>query len=178
MTNQEIDYEYYEWLVSQIRVPTNKSLRDVFERMHNLEFVWFIPNDDNRVQDALDLRVQFLNGDMGRREIGLSLQGATILEVLVSLSRRIAFTAGGNSETWAWKLLKNLRLNKFVDPLLSTDADRVDDILQSVVWRTYEPDGYGGFFPLKNPTEDQTKVEIWYQMNAYAIELRDEQPVR
>jgi hypothetical protein len=29
----------------------------------------------------------------------------------------------------------------------------------------------GGFFPLTHPNDDQRKVEIWYQMNAYLDEL-------
>ena len=29
----------------------------------------------------------------------------------------------------------------------------------------------GGFFPLAFPKEDQTKVEIWYQMSGYLEEL-------
>ena len=32
--------------------------------------------------------------------------GATFLEVLIGLSRRAAFTAGGDAESWAWRLLK------------------------------------------------------------------------
>ena len=35
----------------------------------------------------------------------------------------------------------------------------------------YERDGQGGFFPLKYPTEDQTKKEIWDQMNLYVNEM-------
>jgi hypothetical protein len=163
----KIDYEYYEWLVSQVAVPNNKTCNDLFERMHNLEFVWFIPNDDNRVQDGLDLRYEYL--DEAKRR--LALEGATLLEILISLSRKVAFTAGGDERRWAWKLLKNLRLHKMTDPLEGNRLDRVDDILHTLVWRTYERNGQGGFFPLKNSPDDQTKVEIWYQMQAYVIEM-------
>src|SRR5664279_4859685 len=109
----QTDYDYFDWLISQIAIPNNKTYYDVFNRMHNLEFVWTIPNDDNRVQDGLDLRVEFLTGTRKR----LVLNGVTILEVLVSLSRRTAFTAGGDSRRWAWKLIKNLQLNQKSDPL-------------------------------------------------------------
>ena len=162
----KIDYEYYEWLISQIASPEHHSYRDLFERMHNFEFVWVVPHDDNRVQDGLDLRAEFLDGSSKR----LALQGATVLEVLVGLSRRVAFVAGGDERIWAWKLLKNLRLHKMVDPLTDVRAQRVDDILYALVWRTYEPNGQGGFFPLDNALDDQTKVEIWVQLNAYVME--------
>jgi hypothetical protein len=168
MTPTEIDIDYYDWLVSQIEIPNGKNYYDLFERMHNIEFVWTVPNDDNRVQDGLDLRTEFING----RTDMLSLpNAATMLEILVSLSRRVAFTAGGEPEQWAWKLLKNLRLHKKSDPLTDEKLHHVDDILDAVIWRTYERDGRGGFFPLNHPEDDQTKVEIWYQMNTYVIEM-------
>lgn len=163
----KIDYEYYEWLISQIDSPRHKSYKDLFERMHNFEFVWFVPNDDNRVQDAYDLRHAFLE-DSGEQ---LSLEGATVLEVIVGLSQRVAFIGGGSERAWAWKLIKNLHLHKMIDPLSEVRAQRVDDILYALVWRTYDRNGDGGFFPLKNALDDQTKLEIWDQLNAYVIEM-------
>jgi hypothetical protein len=56
------------------------------------------------------------------------------------------------------------------DPLTDEDVAKIKNILDTLVWRTYQPDGRGGFFPLNHPEEDQTKVEIWYQMNKYVIE--------
>lgn len=164
---KQVDYEYYQWLISEIAIPGNKSYNDMFERMHNLEFVWIVPNDDNRVQDGLDLRVQFQNEVRDK----VNLDGVTILEVLVALSRRVAFTGGGDAPTWAWKLIKNLGLHKASDPLIGLKATRVEEILYDLVWRTYDRNGRGGFFPLKHSLEDQTKVEIWYQMNAYVNEM-------
>jgi hypothetical protein len=165
MTNQ-ID-DYFDWLVSQVRIPNDNRYNDLFERMYNLEFVWTVPNDDNRVQDGLDLRTEFLNGSRGR----IDLEGVSFFEVMIALSRRLAFTASGDARVWAWKLIKNLRLNKMSDPLTHERANRVNDILDGVIWRTYSYNGDGGFFPLENPAEDQTKVEIWYQLNAYVIEM-------
>lgn len=167
MPMKKIDFDYYDWLCKQINIPPNKnSYNDLFERMHNIEFVWTVPNDNNRLQDALDLRSEFNNGTVP----GLILDGATFLEVLIALSRRVAFTAGGDAGHWAWRLIKNIKLNKMTDPLTEERAKKVDDTLYTVIWRIYQFDGQGGFFPLDFPAEDQTKVEIWYQMNAYVIE--------
>jgi hypothetical protein len=162
----KINYEYYDWLVEQIHIPNGKSYSGLFEVMHNTEFHWTIPNDDNRVQDGKDLRYYFIDGRKGR----IDLDGATLLEILVSLSQKVAFTAGGVPKRWAWKLLKNLRLTEKSDPLTEHDLERINDVLDALVWRTYQPNGRGGFFPLNHPEQDQTKVEIWYQMNAYVIE--------
>lgn len=163
----QIDDDYFSWLISQISIPNNKRFDDLFERMHSLEFVWFVPNDDNRLQDGLDLRSEFLDGTRKR----LFNRGASTLEVLVALSRRVAFTAGGDASTWAWRLIRNLRLNKMTDPLTTERLNKVEEILYALVWRTYHHSGQGGFFPLKNPKEDQTKIEIWYQMNLYVNEM-------
>jgi hypothetical protein len=162
-----LDYEYYGWLKAQVEIPNGKSYDGLFEIMHNTEFVWMVPNDDNRLQDGLELRDEFANGS---KQI-LNLPGVTLLEILISLSRRTAFTAGGTPEQWAWQLLRNLRLHKKPDPLTEHQATRVKDILDTLIWRTYQRDGRGGFFPLKHPDEDQTKVEIWYQMNKYVMEM-------
>jgi hypothetical protein len=167
---KQINYDYYEWLKSQVDIPNGKSYDDLFNLMHNVEFIWTVPNDDNRVQDGLDLRPEFA----GNKVSDLALEGVTFLEVLISLSRRVAFTAGGEASKWAWRLIKNLRLHKMSDPLNEDNPNRfhrAQDILDAVIWRTYERDGRGGFFPLPNSIEDQTRIEIWYQMNAYVIEM-------
>lgn len=167
----QVNQDYYEWLTSQISIPNGNSYNELFTLMHEVEFVWTVPNDDNRIHDGLDLRTEFANTTYPQFRLqGLELDGATFLEVLVALSRRTAFTAGGDQEEWAWALIRNLRLHKKSDPLSENDIFKVNDTLYSLIWRTYRPDGRGGFFPLKNPEEDQTKVEIWYQMNKYVIE--------
>lgn len=169
MNPTQIDYEYYEWLTSQVHIPNGKKYDELFGILHTIEFRWTVPNDNNRITDALDLRVRFLN-DEGYYDRELTLDGATILEILISLSRRVEFTAGGNSHKWAWKLLKNLRLTQMSDPLTDDDTLIIQDIIDALIWRTYKPNGKGGFFPLNRPEEDQRNVEIWYQMNAYVIE--------
>lgn len=173
MTMKTLDHEYYIWLTEHIAVPNNKTYLGLFERMHNIEFVWIVPHDDNRVQDGLDLRSDFVNRRGGAGE--LHLAGATCLEVLVGLSHRLAFIADGghNSRQWAWTLLRNLGLNRFSDPITPQQADRIDDILHKLIWRDYHADGRGGFFPLQNSVVDQTKIEIWHQLNAYVSEMTD-----
>lgn len=164
--NPLLNNRYFRWLISQIQIPNDNSYLYLFERMHNLEFIWTIPNDDNRIQDALDLRKEFEEENPGE----LKLSFVSLFEILICLSRRLEFTAGGSAPEWAWQLLDNLNLIKMSDPVSGFDISRIDDILYTLVWRTYNENGEGGFFPLKNPKEDQTKVEIWYQMNAYVIE--------
>ena len=160
---------YFDWLASQVRVESNspipKEYGGLLKQLHGREFVWVVPNDDNRAVDALSLRREFWGeGNKYPRD------GVSLLEVILALSRRLEFTAGGEKEVWAGQLLKNLKLDRMFDPLTIRKANRVDEIVDGLIWRTYERDGTGGFFPLKDIKEDQTKVEIWYQMNAYVME--------
>lgn len=171
-----IEQEYYVWLVSQISLPTNGSIfHELLSQMHSTEFLWngdhFVAGDHNRIEDARELRREFTGGK--KISVIPPGDGVSFLEVLIGLSRRTAYADGEQDAAWwAWKLIRNLRLNRMIDPLSPGQMNRVDLILESVVWRTYREDGRGGFFPLKNPQKDQTKVEIWYQMNTYLIETQ------
>jgi hypothetical protein len=95
--------------------------------------------------------------------------GCSMLEMLVGLSRRLVDLTEGEPRDWFWHILRNLELADHNDSVSYNQQD-VDDILDRVIWRTYEPDGRGGLFPLKNAQEDQRKVEIWYQFCAYILE--------
>jgi len=166
-----VDIEYYEWLTAQIDIPNEHTYNELFEIMHNVEFVWTVSGDDSRVADGTYLRQEFTQSQVPN----LNLGAATFLEVLVGLSRRVAFISGSDdrSKEWAWALLKNLRLYKYSDPMSPERRSNAYDKIQTVIWRTYREDGLGGFFPLQNPEEDQRQVEIWYQMNAYVNEMAD-----
>lgn len=165
-----LDDQYLDYLESQIGFEGGE-YRDLVILMHEKEFgVWLIDNDDNRLVDALDVRAMWLMDFNGS-----GLQGpVSFLEVLIGLSRRLAFMAGQSAEGWAWQLLVNLELHRMRDPLSRYRMAKTDDILEAVIWRTYGPDGTGGFFPLSRPQMDQRKVELWYQMCAYVEEIHPE----
>jgi hypothetical protein len=142
-------------------------------QLHTKEFVWLVPNDDNRLEDAMALRHQFLN-ETGITTPGNLLMGVpplSVLEVILGLSVRCAFNGGGYPPHWAWVLIENLELHNMSDPLSSRKREKIDDILETLIYRNYDADGVGGFFPLTHPNDDQRTVEIWYQMQAYLDEL-------
>lgn len=170
---------YFHWLVAQVREPgrshEEKTYWDLLRLMHRREFVWLIPNDDNRLVDGTDLRLEFLHENGTHEHMNKADFGpCSVFEVMIGISRRLEFNAGGKAEGWAWQLLDNLGLRKMSDPLSLRKQRVVNNILDALVWRTYSPDGMGGFFPLGWATEDQTKVEIWYQMAAYINEIHPE----
>lgn len=165
---------YFRWLKSQVKEDGRRKngYQDLFRILHDTEFVWIVPNDDNRIMDALNLRVEFFHKQKSRgKEM---VRPCSVLEVTVALSRRLAWLVEGSAEGWAWQLLCNLELHKFRDPLSRRKEAKVEDILYSLIWRTYDPDGTGGYFPLTRPKRDQRTVEIWYQMHAYVGEFHPE----
>lgn len=160
---------YLGWLGSQVLSDNGKCYDHLLRILLDKEFVWLIPNDDNRIADGLEVRQEH------ESETGVRFEGyCSVLEVIIGLSRRLEFMAGGDAPGWAWQLLCNLGLHKYANPLGPRKTIRVDEILEILVWRNYEPDGQGGFFPLAWPDADQRKVEIWYQLAAYVEEIHPE----
>lgn len=171
-----IDQVYFTWLCDRVNCnygkPNGKTYFGLLGQLHSKEFVWVVPNDDNRLEDAMDLRYEFHN-DNGIDNPDTLLQGVpplSVLEVIIGLSRRLAFLDSGEPGDRAWLLIENLGLHNQCDPITRLKAEFIDDALETLIWRTYEPDGVGGFFPLAFPYENQTKVEIWRQMSAYISE--------
>lgn len=172
--DEPLDELYLKWLYSQVgNVKLKNPARTYWKLIRQLytkEFVWIIPNDDNRLADGRDLRDEFVEkSDLYDVDpIWMSL-GCSMLEMLIGLSRRLSFEDDQPADEWFWHLLGNLNLHELSDDI-KFDLEDVDEILDEVIWRTYDPDGHGGLFPLKDPEEDQREVEIWYQLSAYLLE--------
>jgi hypothetical protein len=173
-----LDDLYLSWLYSQVgdvRV-RNKSRTywDLFTQMYNKPFVWFVPNDDNRVMDGLDLRYEWMGSrpesewDIAPDRDWLERE-CSFLELMVALSRRLAFEGGGHPPVWFWHLIENLGLKECTDRP-RYDQGEVEKRLDNVIWRTYEPNGRGGLFPMRHSRFDQREIEIWYQMNEYLLD--------
>ena len=140
--------------------------------MHKTEFLWSVPNDDNRVEDGKALRVEFVEEEEGGQydRNWMELE-CSVLEMLIALSRRLAFEAGDSDFEWFWRLVENLDLIWVTDNEYDNGpADIVDETLHRLIFRKYDSDGRGGLFPLSKPTENQRNVEIFYQMAAYLLE--------
>lgn len=172
--------DYLRWLEPQIRDQyghPDRTYWDLVGCMFHKDFVWLIPNDDNRVGDGIELRREFEHTrdlQLGTLDNHLNPETASFLEVLIGLSRRLEFMAGGDAAMWAWQFLNNLELHRMTDPLPRRKLRQVDRILDVVIWRTYEPNGNGGFFPLMGSETDMTRIELWYQMAAFIDEIHPE----
>lgn len=172
---------YFQWLCKKVGIPARKEYRKLAAELHELIFRPgnAIETDANRANDGLQLRVEFM-GRYGAKGSSSNRGPCTMLEFLIGLARRMAFIMGSEENDlhtahYFWAMIFNLRLGKL-------DDDRFDDLngefftqeaVDRVLYRTYEADGSGGLFPLRNCRTDQRKVEIWYQMQNWLLESGD-----
>lgn len=175
MTPELPDDAYLRWLYRQVASvrfkDPNRTYWSLLRQLYVTEFVWFVANDDNRLEDGRELRQEFIEEEKIQyvNEEWLDL-GCSMLEMLIALSRRLAFDTVGEARGWFWHLLKNIELDQMNDAVRPYPEAEIDEVLRVVIFRLYRDDGHGGLFPLKNARQDQTKVELWYQLSAYLLQ--------
>lgn len=175
--NEPIEFVYFNWLcakITDIKTPPGMYL-DLMRLLYRTEFIWLknIPGDENRVEDGRELRDDFLRELKFNKEFFWYESPVSVFEVLIAFSYRASFQTNMSVSEWFWKMIQNLGLESY--RVISDDEDdndlyMIDRILNTWMWRIYDPSGYGGLFPLHNPSSDQTKVEIWYQFCEYIYE--------
>lgn len=172
-----LDERYLTWLVRQIEPVSNlnpaRSHYLMMAEMFRKEFTWFIPNDDNRFYDGLDVRQEFVNEEEGGDVPGnWFAEPCSFLEMLIALARRMSFESTPlEPDYWFWQMLENLDLRSFKDDVWDDDIRiHIVDVLDRVMDRKYHADGKQGLFPLRHPRTDQREVEIWYQSQQYLME--------
>jgi hypothetical protein len=178
--------EYFSWLYDLVRT-TKPSYRKLCRFLDEKKFRWSVPNDDNRCEDGLNLRDEFIeahNLDESHLEVRYFLKGeCTVLEVMVALARRIndlmfdLRRQDDKTPKWFVEMLRNLGIDRFTDvttpdPRLDPISEvQVDQILEILMDRTYDVYGRGSLFPLKRRhPKDMSTVEIWYQLMTYLEE--------
>lgn len=171
MKKSDLREEYRSWLINYI-FPDAKTKRlchsKVLRRLFDTEYVWFVKKDDNRVYDGLNMRLKFSDERGGVWNEWLGSSPCNMLEMMVALAERCeeeimsddAF--GDRTHEWFWAMMENSGLLYFDDDRY--DEKKVDAILRKIVDRTYDSYGNGNIFTVKNPTNDLSKTEIWYQM--------------
>lgn len=171
--SEPLENLYFNWLcgrVIRLENPTPSLRFDKLLRfLHNTEFVWLLPGDDDRAEDGVELRQDFTT------EAGLEGQEdwlhvpCSVLEMLIAFSKRCEFATDVSYREWFWEFIENLELREFND---ASDFDevRIAEILYTFVWRQYDYYGRGGIMPMESSRQDQTKVEMWYQFCDYLID--------
>jgi hypothetical protein len=161
--NEPLDELFFEWLCEQVHARERDMW--ILEMMYLKEFTWFIPNDDNRLMEGVSQRELFLEERQLKNAWEWTQLGCSFLELMLAVARELSFLTQRELPSCFWELMRNLGL---AEPT-ATRRD-VNHAMNKVINRTYSYSGEGGLFPLEHPHEDQRKVEIWYQMQAYLIE--------
>lgn len=168
---EPIEGLYFNWLRAKVVDPTwpQYMYLDLLKILYRTEFVWTIIGDKNREEDGLELRIYFLNETRLEQDPDWQHEPCSILEVLIAFANRASFQTDIPTSEWFWHFLRNLGLEQY-RTISDEDLPLIERILNTFVWRIYDPSGYGGLFPLREPLGDQTTVEIWYQFCAYTEE--------
>ena len=169
-----VNDEYFEWLCELIdskRFSRQISYRKLLMHLHNIEFTWFVPHDDNRADDGIQLRRRYA---LDSEDMSLThyLKGpCSVLEMMVALAIRCEENImddaliGNRTGQWFWGMIRNLGLTPMTDSKFKIEP--VDEIIARFLNREYEPDGRGGLFTIRNCEYDLRTVEIWCQLSWY-----------
>lgn len=176
MNTVPLDEQYFQWLYRQVADPEiddpSLSYWKLLKILYTTRFEWSIPHDENRADDGKALRYEFKDEERPdiTDEAWLGID-CSMLELMVGLARRLeSMTGNGETHYWFWQMAENIEIGQYSDDR-RLQKTRIANILERVVGRTYSSRGDGGFFPLQHANRDQRNVELWYQLNAYVLEL-------
>lgn len=169
----EIANEYFDWLFNVVcgrRYSKQVSFRKLLMHLHNTEFIYSIPRDENRAEDGIDLRYRF-STFKGYNAFEYLDGPCSVLEMMIALSIRCEENImddpnkGDRTGYWFWGMITNLGLGSMTDDRY--DRNLTDDILARFLNREYDPDGKGGLFRIRNCNQDMRGAEIWFQLCWY-----------
>lgn len=179
-----IEEKYFEWLVGLIcdgGYGGRGSWFRLLRLLHETEFAYSNPMDENRAADGCDLRRRFDYEEEMCCFEEFRFMPCTVLEMMVALAVRCEEHIMANPEKgnrtgkWFFDMVYSLGL-------IEMDDDHFDRFFcQGIVSRflrhEYARDGHGGLFTLKYRDVDMRQVEIWYQAMWYLNEVIYEEGV-
>lgn len=177
MDRYSVNDQYFNWLSGIVcgeRYSRQVSYNKLLMCLHDTEFTYVLPMDQNRADEGIGLRYRFALAE-GYEDVADTILGyldgpCTVLEMMVALSLHAEdimddFHLGNRTGQWFWGMVVNLGLGGMSDNRY--DLRLVDEVLIRFLNREYEPDGRGGLFTIKNCDRDLRKVEIFHQMCWY-----------
>lgn len=169
---------YFQWLCDEICAEgMDHSYLILCRKLFETPFQVIVPNDDNRVGDAKELRIEYMD-DMGPVSSLECPVEANCLELLVALARRMDFVINDMSgsdgvPSCFWEMIENLGLGDCTDEAYEgyLSDRKMSMAITRWVQRRIGFNGKHGLFPLRvSNGVDQRREELWYQMMAYLIE--------
>lgn len=170
--------QYFNWL-------TYHAYTDLISKINhtNLSYILldheftYLPMDENRSVDGLDLRKRFCletHNDICKLN-SIMPSYCTIFEMILALAFRAndilpISNANGNGESnWFEKMLTNMGLYDFTNDRF--DIKLVEYKLNHFLEREFNANGSGSLFTFDTAKEDMRIVDIWTSMCWYINEL-------
>ena len=173
-----IKSDYFEWmydLVCADRFSKFISYRQLLTFLHDTEFVYFVPYDENRAAEGIALRYRYCVIHECE-DLECYLTGpCSVLEMMIALAIRCEENImddpemGDRTGQWFWNMITNMGLSSMSDS--NYNEWLVNDVVTRFLEREYEPDGRGGLFRVKGWHRDMRTAEIWHQLMAYINSL-------
>ena len=162
---------YKQWLCDLVckgLFSKNISYDRLLSYLSHREFTIIIPNDINRAEDGVDLRLryQMITGEHINRN-----DPCSVLEMMIALAIRCEESImdnpayGDRTAQWFWSMIRTLGLYHMTDD--NFDVEYVDMVIDRFLNREYAPNGEGGLFKINNCKYDLRQIEIWYQLCWY-----------
>ena len=137
MRHDQIAEDYFAWLYNtacENRFSKKVSFRKLLRCLHDIEFIYLIPRDENRAEDGKDLRHRFSYDYTCLESADLYLEGpCSVLEMILALAIKIEEETMDNTDygdrtgQWFWKMIVNLGLGSMSDERF--DRRRVIEII-------------------------------------------------
>ena len=168
MDNEQL---YKQWLfdiVCRDLFSKNISYNRLLTYLSHREFTIIIPNDINRADDGIDLRLRYEM--ITDRHVSRN-KPCSILEMMIALAIRCEETImdnpsyGDRTAQWFWGMIRTLGLRGMTDDKF--DVEYVDMVIDRFLNREYKPNGEGGLFKIPDCKYDLRRIEIWYQLCWY-----------
>lgn len=167
--------DYFTWLRGFVYgelFATGRSFDRLLALLHNIEFTYSIPMDQNRANDGISLRYRYaITGECPYSvdDVLNTIDGpCSVLEMMIALALRCEEDImddpgiGDRVKQWFWGMIVNLGLGGLHDD--NFDQEYVEQVILRLLNRDYECNGKGGLFTVKRPYRDLREVEIWTQL--------------
>ena len=160
MTREQVRDDYFAWLYDTAcanRYAEEISFRRLLSYLHEVDFIWQIPLDENRARDGISLRRRFAmmqpHEDLVDIVEDMLFGPCSVLEMMVALAIRCEEDMmddpayGDRTRQWFWNMIVSLGLGSMTDDRF--DMRAAEDIVKTFLHRKYLPNGKGGLFTIK-----------------------------
>lgn len=180
MRKREILERYFKWL-SKIVCSGNDGSYENYESLlltlHAKPFICTLDKDENRIEDAEELRLRFVEeNDLNYRALDILNMDCSVFEIMVALADRGSTLITSSYDEMEigslfWQMIFNMGLLECTDQ--NWDPAYVDSVIDNFIQRRYKRNGEGGLFYIEGNNRDMRKIEIWHQMCMYLDSILD-----